>query len=75
VVFPRRLSDRHDTDAEPLAQQLLVTVELDRAAREARGEKDEHHVELALGGIGYQPLELRPRLRFAPTSVKVALLR
>jgi hypothetical protein len=34
----------------------------------------EHHVELALGGVGHEPLKLRAGLGLAPAGVKVAVL-
>jgi hypothetical protein len=74
VVFAHRLGDGDDADAELLAQHLLVAARLDLIAREARGVKDEHDVELALGGVGHQSLELGPRRRLAPARVEVAVL-
>ncbi|HXP28243.1 MAG TPA: hypothetical protein VN804_00685 [Solirubrobacteraceae bacterium] len=74
VVFTHRLRDRDDADAELLAEHLLVAARLDLVAREARGVKDEHDVELAGGSVGHQALELRPRGGLAPAGVKVAVL-
>jgi hypothetical protein len=34
----------------------------------------EHHIELAGGGVGHQPLELRAGLGLPPPRVKVAVL-
>lgn len=34
---------------------------------------DEHHVELAFGGVGHQALELGAGLGLAPPGVKVAV--
>jgi hypothetical protein len=36
--------------------------------------KDEHHLELPVGGVGHEALELRSRLRLAPAGMKVAVL-
>ena len=74
MVFAHRLGDGDDADAEPLAQQLLVAARLDLVSREAGGVVDEHHVELALGGVGHQALELGACLGLAPAGVKVAVL-
>ncbi|HEV7527326.1 MAG TPA: hypothetical protein VGO29_00340 [Solirubrobacteraceae bacterium] len=74
MVFAHRLCDRDDADAERLPQHLLVAARLDLVAREARGVKDEHHIELALGGVGHQALELRTRRGLAPAGMEVAVL-
>ncbi|HEY7890972.1 MAG TPA: hypothetical protein VIC05_02050 [Solirubrobacteraceae bacterium] len=62
VIFAHRLGDRDNTDAEPLAQKLLVAAGLDLVAGEPRGMEDEHHVELALCCVGHEALELRAGL-------------
>jgi hypothetical protein len=74
VVFAHRLGDGHDTDAESLAEELLVAPGLDLVAREPRCVEHEHHIELAGGGVGHQPLELRAGLGLPPPRVKVAVL-
>ena len=74
MIFAHRLGDRDDTDAEPLAQKLLVAARLDLVAGEAGGVEDEHHVELALCRVGHQPLELRAGLGLAPPRMEVAVL-
>ena len=38
--------------------ELLVAACLDLVACEPRGVVDEHHIELAGGGVGHQALEL-----------------
>ncbi len=72
-VFAHRLRDGNDTDAESLAQELLVAPGLDLAAREAGGVEHEHHVETSLGGVGHQALELGACLGLAPAGVEVAV--
>lgn len=62
VISAHRLGDGHDTDAEPLAQKLLVAARLDLVAGEPRGVEDEHHVELGLCRVGHEALELRAGL-------------
>lgn len=74
MVFAHRLRDGDDADAELLAEHLLVAARLDLVAREARCVKDEHDVELALGGVGHQSLELWTRGGLAPAGVEVAVL-
>jgi hypothetical protein len=36
--------------------------------------EDEHHVEVALRGVGHEALKLGAGLRFAPPGVEVAIL-
>ncbi|HWX88473.1 MAG TPA: hypothetical protein VNX67_09875 [Solirubrobacteraceae bacterium] len=74
VIFTHRLGDRHDTDAEPLAQKLLVAAGLDLVAGEPRGVEDEHHVELGLCRVGHEALELRAGLGLAPPRMEIAVL-
>ena len=73
-VLAHRLGDRDDADAEPLAQQLLVAAGLDLVSGEAGGVVDEDDVEALLGGVGHQPLELRPGVGLAPAGVEVGVL-
>jgi hypothetical protein len=73
-VFTHRLGDGHHADAKPLAEKLLVAACLDLVASEARRVVDEHHVELAIGSVGHEPLKLGAGLGLAPTGVKVAVL-
>ncbi|HEY4812486.1 MAG TPA: hypothetical protein VIH71_15655 [Solirubrobacteraceae bacterium] len=58
VVFPHRLCHRHDADAQSLAQQLLVAARLDLVPCETGGVVDEHDIELAIGGVSHEALEL-----------------
>ncbi|HTD09526.1 MAG TPA: hypothetical protein VK680_11600 [Solirubrobacteraceae bacterium] len=53
---------------------MLVAARLDLIPGEAGGVVDEHHLELAIGGVSHQALELGAGLGLAPAGVKVAVL-
>ncbi|HEY5057938.1 MAG TPA: hypothetical protein VII51_02875 [Gaiellaceae bacterium] len=73
-IVAHRLCHRDDTDAEPVAQHLLVAASLDLVPREARRVVDEHDVEAALGRVNHQLLKLRTAVRLLPAGMEVAVL-